>query len=154
MSQYIQFFIKTNEDNFLPIATYSRSSKVFQYFREYVPYEKISNVSDMTTQYIMNDITADYRSYKETIEKNKKAIERVYSFKDNDVSEKIEIIEGYEEYIEEVEEEIKELDYTKYFIYFLNDIIEEAEYDHNVKNKDYIYAGIEVGYPTLEDVVK
>lgn len=153
MSQYVQFFIKTNENNFLPIATYSRSSKIFQYFREYVPFEKIGNINDKTVQYIMNDITTDYKSYKETIEKNKKTIERVSSFKDSDISEKIEIIERYEEYIEEMQEEIEELNYTKYFIYFLNEMIEEAKYDHNVKNKDYIYAGIEVGYPTLEDVV-
>ena len=37
-------------------------------------------------------------------------------------------------------------------INFLDDIIESVEYEDNIDHKNYLYVGIEVGSPTVDDI--
>ena len=37
---------------------------------------------------------------------------------------------------------------------FLDDVIESVEYEEHIDHKNYLYVGIEVGNPTVDDIVR
>ena len=51
-------------------------------------------------------------------------------------------------------EEIEKAEYIKHYLSFLDDIIESVEYEKNIDHKNYLYVGIEVGSPTVDDIVR
>ena len=158
MSAYIEFFIRHGDD-FCPIATYCRSDVVFQQFQDYVPYGAIKGVDRDMLRNIMEDVNADKKCSTNSIKSIESDIEMVSKF-NAPIDEKMEQIRTMKSWIRESEEALHELQRVEYFIAFLGDIIEETEYGHlshyedgdTVAPNEYVYVGIEVGMPTIDDI--
>ena len=45
MSEYISFFIRRGQNNFIPLFTFSRNASIFQSFRYALPYERVRAIS-------------------------------------------------------------------------------------------------------------
>ena len=158
MSAYIEFFIR-HENSFLPIATYSRSDVVYQHFSDYVPYEAIKGIDRDMLRDVMEGVNADKQYFANAIKSIEEDIEMVSKF-NAPIDEKMEQIRTMKSWIRENEEMLHELQRVEYFVAFLSDIIEETEYGHlspyepdrTVAPNGYVYVGIEVGMPTVDDI--
>lgn len=152
MSAYIQFFIR-NENTFMPISIYSRNNTIYAYFDEYTPWGKIKPVSRGLLDKIRDDINEDLAAMQKRYDRAKEMKEWIATL-NNSLEEKMEYIENTEEVLSECCEAIEQLTYTKHYLNFLDDVIESVEYDKNIDHKNYLYVGIEVGSPTVDDIVR
>jgi hypothetical protein len=153
MSAYIDFFIRRG-DEFIPISDYSRNSIIYRIANSYAMWEKVSPLSKASIEQMITEAERQQRAYQESIAETKT---RIAQLKDLSCTwnEALEYLDEYEEAIQEYEQDIKEARYAKHFFGFLIDIIEtveyadKKEYDYN----NYIYVGIEIGHPTVKDIV-
>ena len=152
MSAYIQFFIR-NEDTFMPISIYSRSNALYHYFDEYTPWEKIKVVTRPLLNKIRDDVNEDILSYQKRYDRAKEMKEYVATM-NNSMDEKMEQIENIEEVLNVCLKGIEKAEYVKHYLNFLEDVIESVEYEENIDYKNYLYVGIEVGNPTVDDIVR
>lgn len=150
MSVYINFFVRHGDD-FIPLGDFSRNSIVYPTMKDCadVPWEKIIPLT------LDNLQAAQTRAHKHStnaldyINTLKDRIEEVKGF-NNSVEEKLEQIEVYRGEIAEWQQEAEEARYAENYFYFLMDLIEAAHDD--IDANKYIYAGIEIGRPTIEDI--
>lgn len=157
MSQYTQFFLR-NKDVFLPIATYSRSNKIAEIFQYAAPYESIRPVTFKMLREVREVAQSQLNECDNSIARAKEQIE----FLCNCTMEADERIEHYNsavEFIEDVETCKKQCAHAISFIGFLEDVLEEAETERKwgenplqLNEDSYVYVGIEVGTPTIEDI--
>lgn len=153
MSAYVHFFIRRGDD-FIPLSDYSRNSIIYRIANSYAMWEKVSPLSKAGIEQMINEAERQQRAYQESIAETKA---RIAQLKDLSCTwnEALEYLDEYEEAIQEHEQDIKEARYAKHFFGFLIDIIEtvqyadKQEYDYN----NYIYVGIEIGHPTVKDIV-
>ena len=141
MSQYVNFFLRRG-DEFIPLKDYSRSSPIYSVMD--APYEKIQ-------EYSYSDLEAKILALKKMKEDNAAAITRILErinsvyHLNNSVEEKMEYVNDYYSQISDFEDDNKNLDRCVIELEFIADLV----------YMDYtIYAGVEIGEPTLEDVVK
>ena len=152
MSAYIQFFIR-NDEAFMPIGSYCRSSAIYQAFDEYMSWEKIRPLTFDLLNKISGNVKDDIAHHQKQISKIKEHKAFIATF-NNSVEEKIEALEGVESLLREYEEGLDTLNHVKEYIYFLEDILEDVEYAEHIDENAYLYAGIEIGSPTVEDIVR
>ena len=152
MSAYIQFFVR-NENAFMPISIYSRSNTIYQYFDKYTPWEKIKPITRPLLKKIRDDVNEDILSYQKRYDRAKEMKEYVATM-NNSMDEKMEQIENIEEVLNVCLKGIEKAEYVKNYLNFLDDIIEAVEYEEHIDHKNYLYVGIEVGNPTVDDIVR
>jgi len=149
MSAYMDFFVRHGDD-FIPLGDFSRNSIIYPTMIDCanVPWEKIIPLT-------LDDLeAAQARAHKRStnaldyINILKNRIEGVKSF-NNSIKEKLEQIEEYKGEIEEWQQEVEEARYAENYFYFLANLIEVAR---DIDANKYIYAGIEIGRPTIEDI--
>ena len=159
MSAYIQFFIKIN-DKFAPIATYSRSTRVYQEFQHYAPWEKVSALNERQLSIISDEIRSEISEYEEAIRNERETIDFLRSCKDIPIEDLMDQFRTATGAIEELNDIIAELRCASSFCSFLMDIVEEADQEerwsegnpNDLHADSYLYVGIEVGTPTIEDI--
>ena len=152
MSAYIQFFIR-HGDSFLPIGSFSRSNEIYQQFSESISWGQIRPIS-RPLLYFIGDNVNDCICYTEReiqrIEDNKAFIATF----NNSADEKMKMIGNANAVKEEYVRELEELRYTRHYIDFLLEIIDSVDFNDDFDYKNYLYAGIEVGSPTIDDIVR
>lgn len=158
MSQYTQFFIRCN-DKFLPIATYSRSAKIAELFQYVAPYEAIKPVTTEMLRERRAEAREQLEGYNKSIARAKDQIDFLRSCT-METDERLERYNDMTEYIEDLEEYKEECVGAISFIDFLNDILEEARTEEKwgenplqLSENAYVYVGIEVGTPTVENII-
>lgn len=149
MSAYVDFFVRHGDD-FIPLGDFGRDSIIYRTMKDCanVPWEKIIPLTLdnlQVAQTCAHRHNTDALDYINTLEDR---IEEVKGF-NNSVKEKLEQIEMYRGEIEEYRQEAEEARYAENYFYFLADLIESA---HDIDANKYIYAGIEIGQPTVEDI--
>ena len=152
MSAYIQFFVR-NGEAFMPISVYSRNNAIYQYFDEYIPWGKIKVVTRPLLDKIRDDVNDDILSFQKRYDRAKEMKEYVAGM-NNSMDEKLGWIENIESTLDDCTKEMEEAKYVKHYLNFLDDIIESVEYEEHIDYKNYLYVGIEVGSPTVEDIVR
>lgn len=158
MSAYIQFFVKIN-DKFAPIATYGRSTRVYQEFQHYAPWEKVSALNERNLSIISDEIRSEISEYEEAIHNERETIDFLRSCKDVSIEDLMDQFRTATGAIEELNDTVAELQNASSFCSFLMDIIEEANQEerwgdnpNDLHADSYLYVGIEVGTPTIEDI--
>ena len=151
MSAYIHFFVRAG-DTFCPIATYCRSSKVYEIFHR-APYEQITVLDKSTLSDYFNEATIMRDNLKENIVHYEKRIETITRF-ENSAEEKLELIMEEEELIEEANNELREIEDAICFIGFLTSILNEVLYDVplGIFKNQYLYYGVECYRPIIKDI--
>ncbi len=153
MSQYADFFIRTKNDEFLRIGCFTSSSKVYQAFRYYAPWEKIRAVTTEKLESIIHALEEDKHQYEVNIDDYRQEIKFLTQLQ-ADIDEILEHRFDIMKSIKEVQEEIEEIDAAIGYVCALLWILDSIHYaDVSGYNKDqYIYVGIEAGQPTVEDI--
>ena len=152
MSAYVDFFIR-NKDDVISIADYSRNSMIYSIVNNDVPYEKIRAITTQDISRFINVAAEKIRECEQGIREEKERIKLVATF-NNNIEEKLEVIAQREGSIEEYTQSIEECTYAKNFFSFLTELINARRWEKNssVNINEYIYAGIEIGWPTVEDI--
>ena len=157
MSEYTQFFIR-NGDNFLPIGTYCRGTKVAEAFRYIAPYEAIKSLTVSNLRSARDELREQIADYDRVAQREREEIDFLRSCAmDND--ERMERYRDSVEMINDCSDFKDECAHALSFIGFLEDILEEAETERKfgenplqLNENSYVYVGIEVGYPTIENI--
>ena len=159
MSAYIQFFLRVG-DKFAPIYNSSCSSEVYQCFERYAPWEKIAPLDNEQLIYVRQDAKASIDHYEKSIKEAEDEIEFLKGAL-MQTEERMEQFHDLKEYINDLRDSIKEKEYVLDFCSFIQSMIDEAhdekKWGSNPLNLDpeaYVYVGIEVGTPTIEDIEK
>lgn len=157
MSQYTSFFIKTYDNKYYPIGTFSRNDKHADAINDYLPYGQIVPIkAEMCTEIIANleDEIKNIDSYKKSI---KDKIEWLKSA-EGSLDERMEMVYELSGDLETAGEDIPEIQVAIGFYQTLLVMIYEAQSDEDYRNEktgfgiksdSYIYAGIEVGNPNV-----
>ena len=158
MSQYTQFFIKTNDNIFYPIGTFSRNDARAAAINDMLPYESIRPLTKSDCVEVINNLESQIKSYEESKTGYREKIEWLKTAT-GDLNERLERITDYFGYIEEIDEELPDLYDAIGFYKGIIEIIDEAEMDEkygegiehgfNLKGDSYVYAGIEVSNPNI-----
>lgn len=158
MSQYTHFFIKTNDNIFYPIGTFSRNDARAAAINDMLPYESIRSLTKSDCVEVIDDLESQIKSYKESKIGYREKIEWLKTAT-GDLNERLERITDYFGYIEEIDEELPDLYDAIGFYKGLMEIIDEAEMDErygegiehgfNLKGDSYVYAGIEISNPNI-----
>ena len=144
MSQYVNFYIRYKGGQFVPIADYTRGTRVYQEMASQIPYGKLK----LLKREEIREIAARIRAGKEfsTCQINvcNKKIELIAKM-NNSLEEKLGAIDELEENISEYEEELLGFEAFATELFFIANM---------TYNDIEIYAGIEApAEPTDEDVV-
>lgn len=140
MSQYLNFFAKSvHGKEFIPIADYSRNTKVYQ--ETEAPYEKIRVFKEQELRDIAERLRAGKIFANSQINSFNRRIDLITQM-DNPLDEKLEAINEYLGYIDEYKDEIDALDRWATEIDFIANMTDYCD----------IYAGFEVGEPTNENI--
>ena len=151
MSTYLNFFIRKN-DVYTEVLSYSKSTLIYDLFREYSPYTKVKKITEPILIAISSDITNGLFDLKEQKAYYQKRINDINAMTGS-IKEKIEAIDEVMQGVIEVDE--LEVDYRKAegLISVLFNLRDTLQYtgDGNVLESDGIYAGVEVENPiTIE----
>lgn len=146
MSAYKYFFIRSSNDEFIPIGEFSRNTEVYRYCA--APYEQIKELTIPTLERLITDVQAHIAFVKEGIKKDKDRQELIVKM-NNPLEEKMEILHDIARSIEENTEYIDELKWTSNYFSFLRDILDYAQ---SHKADRHIYVGEEIPVSTLSDI--
>lgn len=155
MSQYIQFFIRSNSNEFLPIGVFSRCNAIYDFFEKYfnAPYEKIAAISIKDLMCLVEKIDNRIDVYNDKIVKLEQKIKMITEC-NNSVEDKIVAIDGVYSDIEEYVEQRNEFKQARDYVCSLEEIIDAIAYNDRYCKDTYLYCGIEVREnPTIEDIV-
>lgn len=147
MSQYINFFVRSPDNKFLPIGSFSRNHEIYQVFSNYVTFERIVAVGSETLRLCENDIEESILRLKSYIQNIDQQISDIGDW-NNTIEEKISTIDDLYARKGDIEDELRKAKYAQNFVMFIRGIIEDKP--DNVPF--YVYAGIECAFPTIEDV--
>ena len=157
MSQYTHFFIKTNEDKYFPIGTFSRNTAEAQAINDFLPYEDVrpltKSICDSAIDWLEEQIH-NTEAYKESI---KAKIEWLKTA-EGSLEERMEMVYDLSGDLADAGEEIPAQKRAIGFFETLKEIIREAEDDEEyateksgfgIKGNSYVYAGIEISNPNI-----
>lgn len=157
MSQYICFFVKTEDNKFYPIGSYSRSSAIYEMFddNEIGPWEKVEAITEKKLECVKRTTDGILNRWYERKRSIEEKLELVKSF-NGSIEARIEMWDDLKDELFETESMINELKEVHSFIWFLEQMIYEMKWEdrYGINENEYIYAGIEIGYPTVDDVVE
>lgn len=156
MSQYLRFYIK-NGENFLPIGTWNRSSRVYDIFRG-APYEKIRALKDSDLANAREQVRENLTYFAGAEQRAKDEIEFLRSCVMG-AEERLEHYNDLVDYINELHENREEEERVLQLVNFFQDIIDEAanaeKWSDNpldLRADSYLFYGIECYQPTIKDL--
>ena len=145
MSSYMYFYIRSKDDELIPFLHMSRVNSLYNYLEKKVPYEKVAILHKKDVANALVQIKDGIDSYQKTITTAQNKIKEIGSW-NNSIQEKIEIIHDYEEIISNAKEHIEDEEWSYHIARVLDVII-------NQTSAPRIYASIENGFATVEDII-
>lgn len=157
MSQYTNFFIKTNSDIYYPIGTFSRNTAEAQAINDFLPYGELrpltKAICDSAIDWLEEQIH-NAEAYKESI---KAKIEWLKTA-EGSLEERMDMVYELSGDLAGADEETPAQKRAIGFFETLKEVIREAEDDENyynerggfgIKGESYVYAGIEIDNPNV-----
>jgi hypothetical protein len=148
MSQYIQFFIKGLNSDFLPIGNFSKICSIFTAFDDFcpfvVPYGNVAPVTIMDLTYVRNGLESKIKEVDQKVVEVEKTI-TIIAGCNNSIEDKLEEIHNLNSDIEEWLNIKAELQSSEGYIASLEEIIDSVAWDSRYDENKYLYCGIEVG---------
>ena len=152
MSQYLEIYVKSKEDNFTYLDAFSRSTAMYRLLNEDIgaPYGKVRKLEKARLQEAIEIARGYLEGFIERKKRHGDMLQLISSF-NNPVDEKIEAIYELQQDLEEYDESIEEMEYVINYLRVLTSMVESMSYEGS---KAGLYYGIEVGNPTIDDIVE
>ena len=157
MSQYTNFFIKTNEDKFYPIGTFSRNTAEAQAINDFLPYENVRPLTKSICNEAINWLEQQIKNAEEYKKSIKDKIEWLKTA-EGSLEERMDMVHELSDNLIEAGEDIPAQEKAIGYFESLKKMIREAEDDENysderigfkIKADSYVYAGIEISNPNV-----
>ena len=116
MSSYANFMVRDPKTKrFLPIAAYSRSSAIYEYCDEYLPFEKVRALDAPLINEIIHDIETEDSHYNECVAREERKLDLIAKMENVKIEEKLDAIAEVQNSIKDFNELHEELMEAKMF---------------------------------------
>lgn len=143
MSQYLNFFIRTGENKYQQIASYSRNHRIYQAFNS-APYEKITRLTELKIVNAIGELKAAKDSYQKAMSDNDEQVAVQYRLCSKD--EFLDIYRQIQQTNKELRQDVEECNNGIFELQFIQRMT-------RTPNDAIIYFGVEIYNPIDEDII-
>ena len=143
MSQYLNFFIRTDKNKYQQIASYSRNHRIYQAFNS-APYEKITRLTESKIVNAIEELKTVRDAYQKVIQDNNEQIATQYRLYSKDKF--FDIYDRIQQINKELEQDVEDCEKSLTELQFIQRII-------RTPNNAIIYFGVEIYDPEDEDII-
>lgn len=143
MSQYLNFFIKTDKNKYQQIASYSRNHRIYQAFNS-APYEKITQLTESKIVNAIKELKTVKDAYQKVIQDNNEQIATQYRLYSKDKF--FDIYDRIQQINKELEQDVEDCEKNLIELQFIQRMT-------RTPNNAVIYFGVEIYDPEDEDII-
>ena len=143
MSQYLNFFIKTDKNKYQKIASYSRNHRIYQAFNS-APYEKITRLTESKIVNAIEELKTVKDAYQKVIQDNNEQIAVQYRLYSKD--EFFDIYGQIQQTNKELRQDVEDCEKSLIELQFIQRMT-------RTPNNAVIYFGVEIYDPEDEDII-
>ena len=143
MSQYLNFFIKTGENQYQQIASYSRNHRIYQAFNS-APYEKITRLTESKIVNAIEELKTAKDAYQKAMRDNDEQIAIQYSLCSKD--EFFDIYGQIQQTNKELRQDVEDCEKSLTELQFIQRMT-------RTPNNAIIYFGVEIYDPEDKDII-
>ena len=143
MSQYLNFFIKTGENQYQQIASYSRNHRIYQAFNS-APYEKITRLTESKIVNAIEELKTAKDAYQKAMRDNDEQVAIQYSLCSKDKF--FDIYGQIQQTNKELRQDIEDCEKSLIELQFIQRMT-------RVPNNAVIYFGVEIYDPEDKDII-
>ena len=143
MSQYLNFFIKTDKNKYQQIASYSRNHMIYRAF-DSAPYEKITRLTESKIVNAIEELKTAKDAYQKAMRDNDEQVAIQYSLCSKD--EFFDIYGQIQQTNKELRQDIEDCEKSLTELQFIRRIT-------RVPNNAIIYFGVEIYDPEDKDII-
>lgn len=143
MSQYLNFFIKTGENQYQQIANYSRNHMIYRAF-DSAPYEKITRLTESKIVNAIEELKTAKDAYQKAMRDNDEQVAIQYSLCSKD--EFFDIYGQIQQTNKELRQDIEDCEKSLTELQFIQRMT-------RTPNNAVIYFGVEIYDPENEDII-
>ena len=143
MSQYLNFFIRTDENKYQQIASYSRNHRIYQAFNS-APYEKITRLTESKIVNAIKELKTVKDAYQKVIQDNNEQIATQYRLYSKDKF--FDIYDRIQQINKELEQDVEDCEKSLIELQFIQRMT-------RTPNNAVIYFGVEIYDPEDEDII-
>ena len=143
MSQYLNFFIKTDKNKYQQIASYSRNHMIYRAF-DSAPYEKITRLTESKIVNAIEELKTAKDAYQKAMRDNDEQVAIQYSLCSKD--EFFDIYGQIQQTNKELRQDIEDCEKSLTELQFIQRMT-------RVPNNAVIYFGVEIYDPEDKDII-
>ena len=143
MSQYLNFFIKTDNNKYQQIASYSRNHMIYRAF-DSTPYEKITRLTESKIANAIEELKTAKDAYQKAMRDNDEQVAIQYSLCSKD--EFFDIYGQIQQTDKELRQDIEDCEKSLTELQFIQRMT-------RTPNNAVIYFGVEIYDPEDEDII-
>ena len=143
MSQYLNFFIRTGENQYQQIASYSRNNRIYQTFNS-APYEKITRLTESKIVNAIEELKTAKDAYQKAMRDNDEQIATQYRLYSKDKF--FDIYDRIQQINKELKQDVEESEKSLTELQFIQRIT-------RIPNNAIIYLGVEIYDPEDKDII-
>ena len=143
MSQYLNFFIKTDKNKYQQIASYSRNHRIYQTFNS-APYEKITQLTESKIVNAIEELKTVKDAYQKVIQDNNEQIATQYRLYSKDKF--FDIYGQIQQTNKELRQDIEDCEKSLTELQFIQRMT-------RTPNNAIIYFGVEIYDPEDKDII-
>lgn len=143
MSQYLNFFIRTDKNKYQQIASYSRNHRIYQAFNS-APYEKITRLTESKIVNAIKELKTVKDAYQKVIQDNNEQIATQYRLYSKDKF--FDIYDRIQQINKELEQDVEDCEKSLIELQFIQRMT-------RTPNNAVIYFGVEIYDPEDEDII-
>ena len=143
MSQYLNFFIKTDKNKYQQIASYSRNHMIYRAF-DSAPYEKITRLTESKIVNAIEELKTAKDAYQKAMRDNDEQVAIQYSLYSKDKF--FDIYDRIQQTNKELRQDIEDCEKSLTELQFIQRMI-------RTPNNAVIYFGVEIYDPEDKDII-
>ena len=143
MSQYLNFFIKTDKNKYQQIASYSRNHMIYRAF-DSAPYEKITQLTELKIANAIEELKTAKAAYQKAMRDNDEQIAIQYSLCSKD--EFFDIYGQIQQTNKELRQDVEDCEKSLTELQFIQRMT-------RTPNNAIIYFGVEIYDPEDKDII-
>ena len=143
MSQYLNFFIKTDKNKYQQIASYSRNHMIYRAF-DSAPYEKITRLTESKIVNAIEELKTAKDAYQKAMRDNDEQVAIQYSLCSKD--EFFDIYDRIQQTNKELRQDIEDCEKSLTELQFIQRMT-------RTPNNAIIYFGVEIYDPEDKDII-
>ena len=143
MSQYLNFFIKTDKNKYQQIASYSRNHMIYRAF-DSAPYEKITRLTESKIVNAIEELKTAKDAYQKAMRDNDEQVAIQYSLCSKD--EFFDIYGQIQQTNKELKQDVEECEKSLIELQFIQRMT-------RTPNNAIIYFGVEIYDPEDKDII-